>query len=208
MKLQLATALYEAISLVQATTLFTEFSNNTDDLVPIKFTLQDGRSGIVQRQATPCCQNPIPGWPGRDSSWTPSDEPVSYCNMSDAVGREDGIDGYAKVEDCTILRDYMLETDGAFFLQPDGLVAGAFTGLIAHSSCLVSASLDPGADIWDGLWIGNKDVADLLTLALEEYIEDNGMIWVDGYWPCSGPSGPGKPAVWSVWGIPKWSRSV
>ncbi|EMR66681.1 hypothetical protein UCREL1_6325 [Eutypa lata UCREL1] len=199
MKLQSATAFCGVFSMAQGMRIFTDSQiAHIGEVIPSEFTLRDGRSGHVYRQNTPCCVSPIPGWPGLDSSWTPSDEAVSYCDLSQAFGREDDYIGLGTVEDCTTLRDYMLETDGAFLLGPDGLLPGYYTGLIGHNTCVVSVGLDIAAP-FDGLWVGNKDVADVLTLALENYVKDDGMLFTEGYWPCTGPSGSGIPATWNVW---------
>lgn len=199
MKHQVSTILYGVFSTVHAMRIFTDpQSTHSGELILSNFTLRDGRSGTVYRQATPCCVSPIPGWPGIDSSWTPGDEPVSYCDLSQTFARDDDYTGLGTVEDCTTLRDYMLETDGAFLLGPDGLLPGYYTGLIGHNTCVVSAGLDIAIPL-DGLWVGNTDVAYLLTTVLENYVKDDGMIFTEGFWPCTNPAGSGISATWNVW---------
>lgn len=199
MKLQSATAFCGVFAMAQAMRIFTDpQSALLGNAVPSEFTLRDGRSGTVYRQSTPCCVSPIPGWSGLDISWTPSDETTSWCDLSQGAARDNDYIGLATVEDCTTLRDYVLETPGAFLLGPEAFLPGYYTGLIGHNTCVVSVGLDPLAP-GDGLWVGNKDVADILTLVLENYVKGDGLLFTEGYWPCASPSGSGVPATWNVW---------
>ncbi|KAI1477216.1 hypothetical protein K445DRAFT_21031 [Daldinia sp. EC12] len=169
------------------------------EIVETEFVLKDGRTGTVfRRDSGPCCVSPIPSWPGLDRTWTPGSETTSYCDMSKAFGREDDYIGLGTVEDCTVLRDYILETPGAFLMGPDAFLPDMYTGLIGHKTCVVGAGLDPGAS-GEGLYIGNKDVADVITLVMEKFVKENGTLFTEGYWPCAGPSGRTEPGIWNVW---------
>ncbi|KAI1380461.1 hypothetical protein F4677DRAFT_441776 [Hypoxylon crocopeplum] len=200
MKLQITASLCGILSMAQAMRVLTQSPSAAgSELVATKFTLRDGRSGIVYRQDIPGPVSPIPGWSGLDSSWTPTNETVSYCDSTQIYTQDNEYIGLGTEEDCTTLRDYVLETEGAFLLPPNGILPGYYTGLIAYNTCVFSAGLDAAAP-YDGLWVGNKDIADILTLNLEQYVKGDGAIFTEGYFPCSSPSGSKTiPATWNVW---------
>ncbi|RYP56443.1 hypothetical protein DL769_009915 [Monosporascus sp. CRB-8-3] len=187
MKFQIATAFSIVLSTAQAMRTFLEPPSALGgDVITSSFTLRDGRSGLVHRRITPDDLDPpvvcsptdlcFPiGWPGRDRSWTPSEESESLCNTSKVYVRDNDNIGVGRKEDCTTLRDYMLENNGSFRLEPGDVLPGMYTGLIGHNTCIFSAGLDPAAP-WDGLWIGNEDIADVLTLNLEKYVKEDGNV--------------------------------
>ncbi|KAI0153198.1 putative necrosis-inducing factor-domain-containing protein [Xylariaceae sp. FL1272] len=143
-------------------------SGKTDSITPE----QDGPPGVMMSTA----------------KWTYTGlDPVNTCRYS--VYENDVTSESADAHDCEAIRDFARSTNGEWTISLQQLKADPWTIIMISNGCALLAQ-SPDRPNWS-IYIGNVDVGNVTTWAIDHYVSGQGKIEVKGEMGCAAATGSG-----------------
>ncbi|KAI1270003.1 putative necrosis-inducing factor-domain-containing protein [Xylariaceae sp. FL1019] len=157
------------------------------NMVPIWVNSNSTLDSKGMNSSTPQKDGP-PGVMMSTAGWFPTGlDPVNTCHYS--VYENDVTSESADAHDCEAIRDFARSTNGEWTITPQQLEADPWTIIMISDGCALLAQ-SPDRPNWS-IYIGNVDVGNVTTWAIDHYVSDQGKIEVKGEMGCAAAKGDG-----------------
>lgn len=163
----------------------------------IDYTAPNGTQAAIHIHSNATARQQGKGGPGKRlqaATFYPGDPgqaPITECGKG---LYEDG-DAYADIAatgaDCYTIYSWAQTNVGFWTLTPDNLRADPWTVFIMHGNCaLLMKTLNGQMPNW-AIYVGDEDVATLLSVSLSRFMEPNGKLQAAGVFDCPTSNGRG-----------------